>query len=335
MTRFPQDLPQKVKRVIARRHLIEPGSLAVVGVSGGPDSLALLNILFSLRAELGLTLQVAHFNHRLRKSADSDEEFVRRATERLGLGFTSEHRTGAKAVSQNFSEDDARQMRLAFFHRVVKTFKADCVVLAHTQNDLAETVLMRLIRGSGLAGLRGILPESSYQGIRLVRPLLECAKEEILTYLKQKSLSYREDPTNHSPRFLRNHIRLKLLPLLEREYQPGIVPILARLAEIVGEDYAWLDAEVRKNFNSFARKKKQSRSVEFDSRKFLRLPLALQRSILRLGIQNLQGNLNRLTFQHMEEMEDCLNERPIGSKVNLPGTLTFVKEKEKFILHKS
>jgi tRNA(Ile)-lysidine synthase len=200
----------------------------LVGVSGGADSLALLDAL----VRLGWRPHVCHLNHRWRGAAsEADAAFVRQLARQRGLPVTiATLRRRNPAVPP--TEAAGREARLAFFERVARKTGISTLVLAHTADDQAETVLMRLIRGAGPTGLAGIAAERRLGKLRVVRPLLEVTRAEVLQYLAAHGLKWREDATNRDRRYLRNRIRQELLPLLERDYNPGIRDVLRRTAEI-------------------------------------------------------------------------------------------------------
>ena len=204
--------------------LLEPGQHLLVGVSGGPDSVALLDVL----VKLGHRPHIAHLNHQLRGAeSDADAEFVRRLASQHGLPVTIESQSVAP------DEEACRQARLAFFERVAEATGIPTLVLAHNSDDQVETFLLRLIRGAGPTGLSGMRADRQIGRVRVVRPLLEVSRVEILEYLNAQGLNCREDSSNANRRFLRNRIRHELLPLLEREYNPGIRDVLRRTAEIL------------------------------------------------------------------------------------------------------
>ncbi len=208
----------KVQSALA--NLLAPGEPLLVGVSGGADSVALLDALVSA----GYRPHVCHLNHQWRGAeSDADAEFVRELAAKYSLPVTIESR----AVEHD--EDAARQARLKFFESI----GIPTVALAHTADDQVETFLMRLIRGAGVEGLAGIWPDRQIGALRVIRPLLAVGRVEVLEYLKAKGLNYREDSSNRDLKFLRNRIRHELLPVLERDYNPGIRDALRRTAEIL------------------------------------------------------------------------------------------------------
>ena len=327
------NLPARVKAIIQNQHLLQPGATVIVGVSGGADSVTLLHILHELRYELGIQIHVAHFNHRLRRGARGDQEFVEDFTSRLKLPLSCARRTGPAFGLKGSLEDHARQWRFNFFLKLAKKMKTDVVVLAHTQDDLAETVLMRVVRGTGLLGLGGIAPEAHFKGIRIIRPLLSVARTEIERYLQEHRLSYRVDPTNRLEKFFRNKIRWRLLPLLEREYQKNIKSHLAHLANSAAVDYECLEGQAREILNARLRPIKNSKYIRVPLKDLHRCHLSLRRIILRLAFARLKGDLRRLTWRHIEELEDLLAHRPAGSVVDLPVAVAVTKEKKYLLFH--
>ncbi|MBI3601555.1 MAG: tRNA lysidine(34) synthetase TilS [Candidatus Omnitrophica bacterium] len=302
----------------------------VVGVSGGADSTALLHILYQLRHRLGVKLHVAHFNHGLRFQAGADEAFVKDLATRLNLPFSVGHRRG-RLKSCLISEDQARQWRFDFFFKVARHVKAQAIALAHTENDLAETVLMRLLRGAGLLGLRGIASEHQMAQIKLIRPLLSIGRRDIERYLKTHRLTYRSDATNAQTHYFRNKIRLKLLPLLVKEYNPNLAHILVDLAHTAQIDYDYLLQQARRCFEKTVVVSK--RKVTMKLKIFLRQHPSMQRMLLRLAFERLVKDINQLSFAHMQEVEDLLERRPAGSVVHWPGSVGVLKSKDALILY--
>lgn len=220
----------KIKTALA--DVIPPDTPMLVGVSGGPDSVALLHALIAL----GYRPHVCHYNHRWRGvDSDADEQFVRELAKRWDVPITV-GRARQKPVQR--SEMEARRARFAFFERAARRTGIFTLLLAHTADDQAETVLLRLIRGAGLHGLAGIWPDRQLGKLRVLRPMLGVWREEVLRYLQRHRLPYREDVTNRDRRWLRNRVREELLPLLERDYNPRIREVLWRTAEVLRAEVA-------------------------------------------------------------------------------------------------
>ena len=226
-----------VRKAIAAHGLVQPGDGVVVAVSGGADSVVLLHCLLRLRAEFSLGLHVAHLDHRMREGSERDALFVQELAASWNVPATTE--SWVRKTRQGRSiQAEARRARYRFLEGLASQVGAAKIAMGHHRDDQAETVLLHLLRGSGLRGLRGML---AVKENRLIRPLLAVGREEIEGYAKAHQLSFVEDPSNRDLRYLRNRIRWHLLPLLQREYNPSIVKTLARMATFVAEDEAYLE----------------------------------------------------------------------------------------------
>lgn len=256
------ELAERLLIHICRDDLLGPGDRAGVAVSGGIDSVALLRLLTELRHELGLVLSVVHFNHKLRGTeSDADQEFVAGLARTQGLEFYAASGDVAQHAAEQHSgvEAAARELRYDFFQQLLGAGtpadqpaqgKLDKIVTGHTLDDQAETVLMRLIRGTGLRGLGGVHPrimvesdEDESHG-EIIRPLLGVRRRELERYLQEIKQSWREDPTNADSKFTRNRVRKLVLPMLEREFNPTVVENFAELAEIARDEEDYWDNEI-------------------------------------------------------------------------------------------
>ena len=293
---------QQVFQFIGKNKLIAPRGLVIIGVSGGADSMALLLALSALRHDLGVQLHAVHFNHHFRPEALHDERFVARWCGQLNIPLTIGRRKGGKI--KHLSEDDARQMRFEFFVKTARRLKAQGVALAHTRNDLAETVLMRLMRGSGLYGLRAILPRRSIEGIIFVRPLIGVDRSEVEDYLKAQKTPFCTDATNQLTKYERNKVRLGLLPLLIKEYNPQVINALSDLAATAGEDYEFLSLHARKQFKKIGIILK--RKVKIDLKGIRRQHPAIKHLIFRQMAESLTKDPAVLTFEHIHALENLL-----------------------------
>src|SRR5260370_6505446 len=238
-----QSLVRRVQSGIEEEGWLRGGARVGVAVSGGADSVALLLLLLELREKLGVVLSVVHFNHQLRgKASEADAQFVAKLAAKHGLPFHAGHAdVAAKAKRDKTNlEDTARRVRYEFFATLVDAKHLDKIAVAHTMDDQAETVLAHILRGTGLAGLGGIHPVVG----DIVRPLLTVRRAELRTYLRSKKQNWREDATNRDTARTRARIRKKLLPMLEKNFQPTVVAHLATLADLAREDEAFLGALV-------------------------------------------------------------------------------------------
>lgn len=327
---------RRIDEALRRHPLLPERARVVVAVSGGADSVALLEVLRRLQPAHAWALHVAHLDHGLRKESAVDAEFVREVAGRWGIAATIERRDVRRVCAQaGWSlEDGARRTRYAFLRDVALRQGAGYLALAHTADDQAETVLMRLLRGTGLMGLRAMPVTRDLEGVWIVRPFLHVWRPEIEAYLKRARLTYREDATNRDGRFVRNRIRHQLLPLLEQEYNPKIKGLLAQLAEQSDGDYAYLQQATQRQWKRVAKVCAPSR-VEISVEAFRRQPKALQRQVVRQAIQRLRGDIGQVEFRHWLEAERLFSERPVGTLVDLPGGIQFRRERAYVVCQRS
>jgi len=319
-------ITDKVKNSIRRYGLISPQDRIVVGVSGGPDSVALLYILNSLKKELKISLHIAHLDHMLRKDSSKDRYFVEALASKLKIPITAASINVAALSRHGCTEEIARNARLGFLFRVARSFKTRKIALAHNFDDQAETVLMRILRGAGLYGLSGILPKRDIWGFTVIRPLIEVRRLDIEAFLKRKKIKPRIDKTNLQDLYFRNKIRNSLLPILEKKYNRNIREVLGNMASAIAFDYDYLSRKAN------AAAKLMGKRISID--KFLKLHPAMRRLILRLRIARLKGDTRRLTFKHIKEIEDLILRRPSNSIVDLPGEISVVKKKNSLSIYR-
>ena len=306
------------------QRLFKAGNRVGIAVSGGADSVALLRALFELRSELGLVLSVVHFNHKLRgDESEQDERFVGELAQTHGLSvLRSEADTKSVAREKALSlEAAARDLRYTFFGKLIKDGTLDKIATAHTLDDQAETILLRVFRGTGTSGLAGILPRLKVAGGEIVRPLLHTRRSDVISYLNGLRQSWREDSTNDDPIYTRNRIRHQLMPFLRQSFNPEITDSLANLGEIArGEDEFWASTTA----DAFVR---CYRNNALEVSELLKLNLALQRRVLRLAAIQKGANLD---FDHTERILDLMQgsasrgektiELPNGFRAILAGT---------------
>ncbi len=313
----------KVLQAVKEYGLIREADRIVLGVSGGPDSIALLYCLLALKKDYRLSLQIAHLNHMLRpKDSDKDAEFVRSLACKLGVACVI-RKADVRKMRKGSLEESARQARWDFFLDTARNFKADKIALGHTLDDQAETVLMRLLRGSGLLGLSGILPKRDIYGITVIRPLIGLRRKEIECFLKARKISPRRDASNLEEIYFRNRVRAKLLPELEK-YNSNIKEVLADSARNIALDYDYISRSSLKTFNRLA-KVNNGRRIIIPSDKLSRLHPAIRNMVLRYSYCRLKGDTRRLNYSHIRELNDLLSIRPQGSIVDLPSGISFSK----------
>ncbi len=319
------------KASLKKYALLKKKDRLILGVSGGPDSVCLLYQFFNIRRAYRLELVCAHFNHALREAADSEEDFIRGLCRRLQIRFISEKKDVRGLFNGDSLEQTARNLRFDFFLKCARQTKIKKIALAHHRDDLAETVLMRLIRGAGLNGLRGFLPKVKFKTVTLIRPLIDLNKDEILNWLESKNIPYCVDASNFEEKFLRNRIRWKLLPLL-KEMNPNIVNNLSSLARNVSQDYDFIHSFAVRKF--LALKKQQTHQAIYLNLEGLKeLPPAVFNHLMRVAIGELKGNLRKIESRHVAELRDLVFKRPCASIVDLPGFS--VKKEEKTLVIQS
>ncbi len=321
------NLAFRVIRTINRYALIEPRDRLVVSVSGGPDSVALLCILNSFKKKMGLELHIAHLDHMLRQDSYRDLLFVKGLAESLRLPITLERVAVRRLAKKGSLEEIARRARLDFLFKVTKNTGAKKIAVGHTRDDQAETVLMRIIRGSGLYGLSGIAPVRNIGGFTIIRPLIEISRCDIDNYLKAKKIKARLDTSNLDTVFFRNKISRKLIPILEKEYNPNIKELLANMAENIGMDYDYLLKQGIKAFHNLKSSNGNSK-IRLSLSALIKLHPALQNIVLRLAFKELKGDTRRLTFQHIKELRDLIFNRPFNSVVDLPAGISVILKRD-------
>ncbi len=297
-----QTLQDRISRYLSNHELIEPGDRLGIAVSGGSDSVALFRLLLELRPELGVVLSVIHFNHQLRGTeSDSDKKFVSELAREHNLEFFCAHGDVKKhSAALGLSiETAARRLRYEYFHELLRLGKVNRIATAHTLDDQAETVLLKLFRGAGTKGLAGIFPKlnlgnSSGGNSSIIRPLLGIQRRDLRLYLNGLQQDWREDTSNRDLRHARNVVRHGILPRLQRNINPSVREVLADTAELArAEEEYWTD-QVDSVLPGISKN-----AGDLSIPCLRRLPLAMQRRIVRAAGQRLQIHLD---FKHVEQI---------------------------------
>lgn len=312
----------KVKTWVERHRLLTAGDRVVAACSGGPDSLALVHILHRLQPAYGFDLVVAHVDHMLRGAESAREaEFVRAFCRQLGLDcrVTAIDVPRVRAERGGSTEEVARALRYAFLREVADSLGGAKIATGHHRDDQAETVLINFLRGAGPRGLRGMQPAAA----GIIRPLLSVTRQEIEAYCAAAGLTPCLDSSNLHTDYLRNRVRLELLPLLAREYNPAIGENLARLAEIMADQHDFLRQCAADAYTHVARETEGR--LALDSTALAALPAALRREVLRLAIEKKRGSLTGISFWHVEKLLEMALAGKVGSLFTLPGGLSFVR----------
>jgi tRNA(Ile)-lysidine synthase len=310
-------LELRVRRTVRDFRMMEQGERIVVAVSGGADSTALLVCLKTLAREMYLTLTAAHLNHCIRGAeGEADAEFTRRLCETLAIPCVAETvdvKKQAEDSGENL-EACARRARYDFLRRVARLADAQKIAVGHNRNDQAETAIFRFLRGSGIEGLSAIRP---VRGDGIVRPLIECSRELICRYLRDKAVHWREDSTNAELHYARNRIRRELIPYLEKNFNPQVIDALARETGIAREIYDFIETQSQA---AFARLRVETEEgISLDAAGLLNLHPALQKQVLRLALKAGFGSTRNIGAVHIENLLALCAKRTGGGETQLPG----------------
>ena len=324
-------LPKRLEQALVRDGLLAPGDAVLVGVSGGPDSVALLRLLREVGPSLRLSLEVAHVDHGIRGPQSRDDcEFVRGMAARLSLPFHLARLDLGEAADERGAgnlEARARERRYRFFAEVASERRMDKVAVGHNRDDQVETMLMWLLRGCGPEGLQGMpaarplarSPEGAGPAV-LIRPLLDVSREEVLAFLESRGLDYREDPTNRDPRYLRNWLRGAVLPELRSRSDGALERRLARLGGMLRSDHALLERQAAAAYPDMAP------GGVLDRRRFLAMDPEFRPRMARFWLRRELGTLRRMGFAHVDAVTKLMvGNRPHG-QVSLPGGWTAVRQ---------
>lgn len=322
-------LRARVRERLGAAQLVTKGQRVLVGLSGGPDSVVLAHLLAGLRAELGLRVTAVHVDHQLRPSSGDDAAFVERLAQRLEMPVRIVRRdVRQEARRRRLSlEDGARRVRYDVFQTVAEAVGASRLALAHTADDQAETVLMRLMRGAGLTGLTAMSVARTMGTLTIIRPLLGVWRQDVLNYARAHRLAWCQDETNDDVRFLRNRVRRQLLPLLEQTYNPHIKFLLVQLAEQCQTDLGFLHQAAQRHWKRLI-KTHGDGVLAIRIQGVLKQPKAVQRQLMRLAVQRLHGDLTGFEFRHWREIERLLTLRPAGAVLDLPGALQLERRQD-------
>ena len=338
---------EKFLDTIKNNNLINSGDKIVVGVSGGPDSLTLLTLLNKYKSKFNYDIIVAHVNHLIRIDSTDDEQFVENYCKKNEIKFYCKRVNVQEIAKQQKKgeEEVGRNERYEFFDEICEKENANKIAIAHNMNDNAETMLLNLIRGTGLNGLEGIQP-SQYNN-RFIRPLINCNRNEIEDFCKENNLEPRIDSTNKENIYKRNIIRNKLIPFL-KELNPNIIETLSRTSVIIAENNEFIQKEAQKNFNKITELKsnkisnginnkisnginnkisnncdtkerettncsKKSDLVEIDLKEFNKMPIAMRKAIIQLSIEKLNGDIRNISKKNIDDIIK-LAENNIGNK---------------------
>ena len=311
-------MEQKVLNTIKKYNLIENGDRVVVGVSGGPDSISLLHILnkFCKNKILNFEIIVCHVNHQIREEANDDEEYVREYCEKNNIKFYSKRIDVIKYANNNKMglEEAGRNLRYDFFDEILEQEHANKIAIAHNKNDKAETIIMNIIRGSGISGLKGIEP---IRDNKYIRPIIECERTEIEKYAKENNLNPRIDKTNFENDCTRNKIRNIVLPYIKKEFNSNIVETMNRLSNLATETDEYIQKKVIENYKEI-KIEENSKNIVLDLKKFNKIDMLIRKRILIYTISKVLGNSQNVEMINIEDIIKMCNKN-IGNKYLMPN----------------
>ncbi len=325
---------QCTHRFITQHQMIQPKETVLIGVSGGVDSLALLYALHTLRHELDCQFHIAHLDHSFRKDSADDAVYVAAQADRLDIPISMDRIDVPQLMlDQKLSaEMAARRARYRFYQCASERIGATKIALGHHRGDQAETVLMHLLRGTGASGLTGILP---VRDGKFIRPLLAFSRKEIEDFVAQLGLRPCRDPTNYQLDYLRNRVRLELIPILERAYNANVQNALNQTAELLQAESDYLETLAYDAFQACRIASCSSDTVVLDRCLFREYHLALRRRILRLAVAEVFGEVRDLYFNHFESMLILIEGEAPNSALDLPNGGAFRRAYNRLLLQKS
>ena len=324
-----------VSKVISFHNMLQSGDKVLVGVSGGPDSVALLHILLKFTPDFFTSIGIAHLNHSLRKhDSDNDVIFVKNIADELKIPYFTETKNTLAYQRQNrlCTEEAARQVRYNFLIQTAENNRFNKIATGHHADDNAELVLMYLLRGSGLSGLSGIPPVRTVLSgnIQIIRPLINLTKLEIIDFLREKKLTYIIDKSNKDTKYLRNKIRHYLLPSLAKNYNPGIFKTLNRTSVIARSEEEWINNEIIEPLFEKVLLKELDNKIILSVEIVASLHNAAKRRIIRKSIKKVKKNLRRITFHHVESVLSLLEKKSYSWSIDLPDQIR-IKRKHNFL----
>lgn len=315
--RIKEDCYTKVLKTIQKYNLIESGDKIVVGVSGGPDSMCLLDILIKVcqNSPSPLAIVVAHVNHMIREEANEEEDFVKTFCEKNNIEFYSKRIDVKKIANTNKigTEEAGRQVRYAFFEEVLKKTNSNKIAIAHNKNDKVETIIMNIFRGTGINGLKGIEVKRG----KYIRPLIECERNEIEDYCKKQNLNPRIDKSNFDNIYTRNKIRNIVIPYIKKEFNYNIIETINRLSTLITEEEEYIEKQVKNIYSKILLEEKQDEII-LDLKQFNAQENVIKSRIILYTITRLFGSSKGIEKVHIEDILKLCNNN-IGNKYLTPN----------------
>ena len=329
-------IKNKVLDTIKKYNLIEDGDKIVLGVSGGPDSISMLDILNKIKNEglIKFEIVVAHINHMIREEAIEDEKYVQQYCQKNGIEYYCK-RIDVQEIANNNkigTEEAGRKARYDFFDEILQKTNSNKIGIAHNKNDKVETVIMHLLRGSGLSGLKGIEPirEEKY-----IRPLIECGRDEIEKYCEENKLEPRIDKTNFENEYTRNKIRNIVIPYIKQEFNPNIIETVNRLSEVITEENDYMDKIAKETYNRILIERTEKQII-LNLKEFNNQEEVIKNRIILLVSKLLRGSSQGIEKIHIKDIIKLCNNN-IGNKYLTPNKnlKILIKDKKIFFISQS
>ena len=324
-------MEEKVLKTIQKYKLIESGDKIVIAVSGGPDSMCLLDVLRKLKEKLKIEIVVAHVNHSIREEADSETLYIKDYCNKhdIEIYIKKENVIELAKIDKIGLEEEGRKVRYKFFDEVLEKANANKIAIAHNMNDKAETVLMNIIRGSGSLGLKGIEPKRDE---KYIRPLIEIQRDEIEEYCKKNKLDPKHDKSNDDNTYTRNRVRNVLIPFLKENFNPNIINGINKLSIIMTEEQNYLEKIVNNIYNDVIIEEKP-KTIVLDLKKFNEEDVYIRKRLLFLAINKLFNNTKNIEKIHIDDIIK-LCKRNIGNKYLTPNknTKVYINKGKIFII---
>lgn len=336
-------MKNKILQTINKYNLIQSGDSIVIGVSGGPDSICLLHILNELKQELNFKIYVAHINHMIRKEADEETEYVKEFCKNIDVECFVKKINVVKIAKESKmgTEEAGRKIRYNFFEEVLKNTNSNKIATAHNNNDKVETIIMNILRGSGISGLKGLDP---IRENKFIKPLIEVSREEIETYCEENKLNPKIDKSNSENIYTRNKVRNTVIPYIKKEFNPNILKTINRLSEVATEEDDYLNKVTESTFNKICIEKQQyiethtshlppHTSIILDLKKFNNLELVIKRRLILYTINELLGTTEGIEKINIDDTIKLCNNN-IGNKFLKPtkNLKILVKNKKIFFI---
>lgn len=303
-------------QTIVKNNLIQNGDKIVIGVSGGPDSIALLDMLIKLKNKINFSINVAHINHMIRTEAIDDQKYVEQYCKNKNIPcFVKQEKVEKLAKKEKIGTEEAgRNLRYQFFNEILEKTNSNKIATAHTKNDNAETVLMNILRGTGTSGLKGI---KANRENKYIRPLIECERKEIEEYCSENNLEPRIDKTNMENIYTRNKVRNLLIPYIQKEFNPSIIESINRLSQIASMENEYLEEQTIKTYEEI-REEETKNQIILNLKKFNSQDVVIKNRIVLYTINRLFGSSSGIEKIHLQDIiKLCSNN--IGNKFLIPN----------------